>query len=122
MTLESKAKTTRQVIDSSLGTENWDLNGSGITEVKLDFEKPAWVPLEEVKAQENKAEAAYDKACQTANDYCLKVCEFLTFLENLKNSAQPQSIMWQAGFSHAFDNCERRFKELFPNHVAFKET
>jgi hypothetical protein len=47
--IESKAKTTRQVIDATLGTENWDLKGLGITEVKIDFEKLTWVPLEEAQ-------------------------------------------------------------------------
>jgi predicted peroxiredoxin len=36
------------VIDATLGTENWDLKGLGITETKIDFEKPLWIPLDEL--------------------------------------------------------------------------
>lgn len=55
MSLKSKAKTTRQVIDSSLGTEDWDLTGLGITKVKVDFEAPLWISLEEA------TKAVFDK-------------------------------------------------------------
>lgn len=41
----NQTRTTRQVIDETLGTENWDLKALGITEVKTDFEKPLWVPV-----------------------------------------------------------------------------
>jgi hypothetical protein len=52
MSLELQVKTTRQVIDSALGTENWDLKGLGITEAKFDFEKPMWITLDEAQKRE----------------------------------------------------------------------
>ena len=77
--------------------------------------------IEELNDNYLKLDRAYDEAAQTANTYALNVCKLLAFFEELKKSAQPQSMMWQAGFSHAFDNVERRTKELFPNHVALSD-
>lgn len=61
---ECNAKTTRQVIDFSLGTEDWDLNGLGITKAKVDFEKPLWVPLEEAQ----KLEALKDSLIKSSGE------------------------------------------------------
>lgn len=56
---EIKAKTTRQVIDEGLRTENWDLKGWYKTDVPAettDFEKPMWVSLEEAQKTANELE------------------------------------------------------------------
>jgi hypothetical protein len=56
MSIEIKAKTTRQVIDEGLRTEDWDLKGY-YKEKELetaDFEKPMWVSLEEAEKLESK--------------------------------------------------------------------
>jgi hypothetical protein len=45
------AKTTRQVINAGLGTENWDLKALGVTEAKVDFEKPMWILSEEAQKE-----------------------------------------------------------------------
>ncbi len=50
--VETKVKTTRQVIDTALGIENWDLKGyykTGKPETAVDFEKSAWVSLEDAQ-------------------------------------------------------------------------
>jgi hypothetical protein len=106
---ESKAKTTAQIYH---GYDTCDYANYHATQ--------KWLTLEQVIKIDNEHEAAYDKAAQTANDYCVKVCELLQFLEELKKSAQPQSCMWQAGFSHAFDNVEHKVKKLFPNRIALE--
>jgi hypothetical protein len=55
-----ESKTTRQVIDTALGTEDWDLKGLGITKVKTDFEKPMWVLSEDAQKEIGKKQNLID--------------------------------------------------------------
>jgi hypothetical protein len=108
--LESRAKTTRQVIDTTLGTENWDLKGLGITEVKVDFEKPLWVTLEEAQNFESKTndelmhykEENYDQLHEIAflrEDLIDAKQIFIAALDRAKLEAQPQDMNTRLTFT-----------------------
>lgn len=103
--IEAKAKTTRQVIDGGLGTEDWDLEGfykHDKPETKVDFEKPLWVPLEEAQKTANELEK-WQVDWQNLNDEKMridsKIVEANKILEEIEGDPNLYQY-WKTDFKH----------------------